>query len=403
MLIISMLFCITACGTETVEAGAVNLSENVEPTAVKKQKISDDFVTAQQDFACGVFTAYYTPDKGNVNLSPYSLSFCLGIAANGAQGDTLKEFEEVLMRGMKTEDWNPNMYNLMADNKETIIQADSLWIDKEHKEINNDFLSLAKGNFNASVFSADFNENVAEHINKWVKETTNGKIDGIIKETFPNTAMYIANTVYLDKYWGSSHYESRVKIEEFTSLDKSKQNVKMMYCILEAYKSAYIKQEDAEGFIKALSGNCSFVALMPDEDVLFGDYIASLNGEKLRRIINNSQKINVKSGMPYFKIENDIVFNDTLKKMGIKKAYSSSSADFSKIGKGGLYLGRTNQKSSITVDVGGVRAAAASGQEIIYRGLTEAEEKTVVLNRPFVYIILDKHNVPLFIGAVTAL
>lgn len=66
-------------------------------------------------------------------------------------------------------------------------------------------------------------------------------------------------------------------------------------------------------------------------------------------------------------------------------------------------MGKTVQNTYIDVDMSGIRAASATGQEIVYRGSVPTAEKELVLNRPFVYIILDQNNIPVFIGTVTQL
>jgi serine protease inhibitor len=101
--------------------------------------------------------------------------------------------------------------------------------------------------------------------------------------------------------------------------------------------------------------------------------------------------LNVKAGAP-------------LSMYVFKNAYDAKNADFNDISENGtLYMGKTLQKTCINVDIGGIKAVASSGQEMIMLGIIPTEEKEIILNRPFIYIIADKYNIPLFIGAVTKL
>jgi serine protease inhibitor len=143
---------------------------------------------------------------------------------------------------------------------------------------------------------------------------------------------------------------------------------------------------------------------MPNEDVNMVDYINSFDATYLNSIMSNSQNIKLKTAMPQFVIENSVDFRETLIEMGIKNAYDAKNADFNDISENGtLYMGKTLQKTCINVDIGGIKAVASSGQEMIMLGIIPTEEKEIILNRPFIYIIADKYNIPLFIGAVTKL
>jgi serpin B len=65
-------------------------------------------------------------------------------------------------------------------------------------------------------------------------------------------------------------------------------------------------------------------------------------------------------------------------------------------------IGRVLHKTHIDVDAEGTKAAAATAATITFKGMPlEPERKTVILNRPFLYMIVDTNtNLPMFIGTV---
>jgi serpin B len=405
ILIIVVVFALCSCNTEVeqepISRAPLNLSEPLTIGEIKAEKLDEEFIKAQQDFALNLFSEYYSADKGNVCISPYSLSFALSIVANGADGKTAKEIEDVLMGGIEKDKWNKNMYSLLKEREKVIKtkQADSIWIDKEYKTVNADFLNVSKKYFNANVYQTDLSTYGIEDINAWVKENTDGKIENIADSLSPNTKLYIADALFFELRWATSHYSELVTEETFFTLNGEEQTAKMMNSSFTGYY--YINTKEAVGFIKPLQVDYSFVALMPDENVNFVDYISSLNGTKFRDILNSIEYAQIDTGMPFFKVENDIIFNNTLKKMGINRAYDDTLADFSKISKtDSLVLGVTRQKTLLNVDIEGVRGSSASGQEVIYRSLN-FPEISLTLNRPFVYAIIDKQGIPVFVGAVT--
>lgn len=83
-------------------------------------------------------------------------------------------------------------------------------------------------------------------------------------------------------------------------------------------------------------------------------------------------------------------------------AFDPSTADFSGIGSGSLYVGDVAHKAFIRVDEQGTRAAAATSVDIkLTSALEPTEPKVVRLDRPFAYLIVDSQlNVPVFVGVM---
>ena len=72
---------------------------------------------------------------------------------------------------------------------------------------------------------------------------------------------------------------------------------------------------------------------------------------------------------------------------------------------GPLYISRVLHKTHLAVDEEGTKAAAATVVEMT-EGAMEMEEppKEVILDRPFLYLIVDtENNVPMFLGTVMSL
>ena len=83
---------------------------------------------------------------------------------------------------------------------------------------------------------------------------------------------------------------------------------------------------------------------------------------------------------------------------GSATAFMEGLADFSKMSTRRLHIGQAVQKTAIELSPTGTKAAAATGVGME----DECESPSVLLNRPFVYMILDnKTNLPLFIGVMT--
>ena len=147
------------------------------------------------------------------------------------------------------------------------------------------------------------------------------------------------------------------------------------------------------------------MALLPNEGVSIKDYVSSLNGQKILDMLDSASNIEVHTKMPKFTAEYTILLEDVLKRMGITDAFETGIANFTRMASGedvSLYISKVLQKTYIEVDEKGTKAAAAT---VVVMGNGAAapiqEYKTVYLDRPFVYMLIDcRSNVPFFIGTM---
>ena len=91
--------------------------------------------------------------------------------------------------------------------------------------------------------------------------------------------------------------------------------------------------------------------------------------------------------------------------MGMDKVFDDALANFSGLGtyeNRNIYINRVLHKTSIQVAEQGTKAGAATAVEIAYAtgAYGPAEEPTTVyLDRPFVYMIVERDSgIPLFMG-----
>ena len=91
--------------------------------------------------------------------------------------------------------------------------------------------------------------------------------------------------------------------------------------------------------------------------------------------------------------------------MGMTDAFDTEKADFTGMGRsalGNIYINRVLHKTFIEVTPLGTRAGAATVVEVGDNAAPAEEPKSVILDRPFLYMIVDtQYNIPVFIGAMT--
>ena len=377
--------------------GTINLTKKVTANNVSGKNADDTFINAQADFAVNLFKKNVSVDKNkNVLISPLSATLALAMAFNGADGETKKEFER-LMGNITVEQLNEYLYSYINNLDASEIKlniANSIWI-KNGFNVKEDFLKANKNYYNSEVFGADFNSDTVNDINKWASDNTDDMINKLLSDDdiTKDTVMCLINALLFDADW-ENQYSHTDATQTFTNINGEKKTVQTLKC--SAY--TYYDNEKATGFKKNYANNnFSFVALLPDGNI--NDYVSNLNGKELLETLNNPQEVTANTQMPEFTYECNYDMINLLSPLGVVSAFDESKADFSKISND-LYISKSIQKTKISVNEVGTKAAAVS-TTFMTKGFMSDREYEVVLDRPFIYMIVDNRtNLPIFIGAV---
>lgn len=378
-----------------------------EPRPVVEYKKNESFEEAQMYFALNLFkeSVYQREDDSSIMISPTSVMAALAMTANGARGETLVDMEKVL-GGLEIGELNASLSNYIdslpssADSKLNL--ANSVWMrDTESLQVKEEFLAKMLEYYSAELNREAFDDSTVNKINKWVEENTDGMIDKIVEQIDPLTMMYLINAVCFDAKWSEQYQDHQVRDGEFTDVSGEVKKVKMLY----SDENRYIEYVDGAGFVKPYEDGYSFVALLPDEGVSVYDYISTMESEGLKYALDNPSYESVITAMPEFSFEYEVTMNDILISLGMDSAFVGQGADFTDMaicGGGKLAIGAVVHKTFIEVTQAGTRAAAVTSVEMNCESAPMPPEKEIILDRPFVYMIVDDEtNLPIFIGAVT--
>lgn len=385
-----------------------NLMAGVEAQKVTVSSQPEEYGPVMTDFAVRLFKNCFQYGENQL-ISPLSVISALGMAANGAQNETLKEMEDVL--GVEHETLNhylkafvTNKYKTW-ENKFTI--ANSIWFDEGRLgkgTVQRDFLQTNADYYEADLYELKFNRDAKDRINEWVSEKTDGKIPKMLEDNISDeTVMFLVNALSFDADWESPYSEKAVHEEKFITENGSERNAEFMY----SREYAYIEDENTTGFVKYYNGRrYAFVALLPNEGIKMSDYVSSLDGQKIENLLKNIDESPVNTKTPKFNVDYSIELKDTLETMGMKMAFDQYKADFYGIAHPTpypLYIGRVLHKTFFRIDEKGTSAGAATMIDVVMGGeildIETKEPYTVYLDRPFVYMLIDcKSKTPFFIG-----
>ena len=342
----------------------------------------------------------------NLMISPLSISLALAMTANGANGNTKAEMESVLGGELTMDSLNP-YYKSYAENlpdspQSSLKIANSIWIrnDENRIKVPDAFLQTTANYYKADVFRAPFDDSTVTDVNNWVNYHTHAMIPKLIESVDPYEVMYLINALAFEAEWMQPYAKEETGEGKFTLENGETVTAEMMYS--EEYQ--YISDAKSTGFIKNYAGNgYSFAAILPNAGISVEEYLSGMTAESVSALLAGRSNESVHAAMPKFSFDYSIKLNDTLTRLGMPTAFSDV-ADFSAlnaVADNPLHIGLVLHKTHITVDERGTKAGAVTLVAMDECTAVAEPPKTVRLDRPFVFMIVDeKAKLPVFIGCV---
>lgn len=389
------------------QVSAAELTAGITANKVSGKSADDKFTKTQFEFYAKLFKACVKERKNeSVFISPLSVQLALAMTGTGASGETKSQMEKLLGGTIPLDELNEYLYSyvnsLASDDEYKVKIANSLWLrdDESRLQAEKDFLQKCCDYYSAEVFKAPFDSQTVKDMNSWVSEKTDGMIKEIIDKISSESIMFLLNVVMFDAVWDEPYMNGVVSSGTFTSVSGEQRIVNMM----PSGENIYLEDENATGFMKDYKdGKYAFAALLPHENVNINDYVESLTGEKISAILGNAKNEMVSVKIPQFTCEFDMSLKNVLSDMGIDQAFDETKADFSKMAKsseGNIFIGDVFHKTFITVDERGTKAGAVTKVEVKDTA-APTQLRQVFLDRPFVYMIIDKtNNLPIFMGVL---
>lgn len=333
------------------------------------------------------------PIDENYMFSPLSIKMALAMAANGANGDTLKEILTTLnIEDLET--FNKLALNLIQTYRENesvkLNIANSIWLNKDHHFEEVSFAESYKNvieEFYEGYSQVVDNDNAVDAINGWVNEKTNGKIPELIDNS--EFLAFLANAIYFKGDWASQFDEMLTAEDTFTDRNNLKSQLEFM---------------NQTGYYEYFEENGLQMVKLPYKDGKTSMYIALTDDrqidltEKLTEMVSKRVHLSI----PKFEVKFEVELSEILKEMGIVTAFKEYEADlkamFTEITEN-TYISSVVHKTFISVDEFGTEAAAVTGISVGVTSMPTDEPVAFKADRPFTYIIRDDvNNEILFMG-----
>lgn len=351
----------------------------------------------------------------NATYSPVNLYMALCLLAetsdaNGQILDVLNAGSREALRAQANLVWNATY----LDKGDQTLLANSVWLDKGLR-YNQDTMDTLAEHYYTDVYQGNLqSRKTVGAIQDWLNGNTGRMLKSNVDKlnVDPMTVMLLYSTVYYQAKWSDSvEFNKAMNTEgKFRSpagdLDCTYMNKKKM-------QTRYYWAEDFGAVSLSLKDGSRMWLMLPDADKTTDDVLSSTEfGEMIFSNSSldqeNSKYMLVNLTIPKFDIRASGDLKEDLQAMGITDVFSPETADFS----GALYghkdfgdnfapyVSAVNQATRVAIDEKGV--TAASYIEIPMAGAAQPPEEIIdfIVDRPFVFVITNRYDVPLFAGVV---
>jgi len=370
----------------------------------------NDFINSTNEFS---FKMYQKLIEGNENVffSPYSITTALGMAYEGARGQTATEMEQVLdipkdrqtrLDMMKE---YQSMFNKIGASY-NLSTANSYWLCKGG-ELKPDYKDAIENFYLAHGDELDFAGNPLDSvntINEWVEGETNEKIKDLLSvlDITDLTYLILTNAIYFKSDWKYQFDESATEGMDFHLSDGTDITADMMRMCDEDIELNYASNPEVQLLQLPYENNEIFMYLMLPKDNNMGTVESKLDMSYFNTLKTDLTAEYIDLYLPKFKFEEKYRLKKNLSDMGMPTAFNATGADFTGMTDyPPLFIDKVIHQSFVEVNEEGTEAAAATAVIMTYNGTPSIEPTQFKADHPFIFIIEHKESGQiLFMGKV---
>merc|ERR1712002_391609 len=364
-----------------------------------------------------------TSEDENFVFSPLSLHSALSLLYLGTKDNSSTQQQLGAAMGIIN---NPQLlrqsYQQVVQSyrgQHSFLYGNHIWVG-EGFTLKPDYVELVSSQFGSNISSLDFaGAHPEQEVNDWIEKMTGGMISNLVDSFSSGTMMFLANALYFNEKWlqpFDDKYYNGTLIEEYFYSSAGKIKVPMIQQT--SNKIVYGEIETQNDLLE--------VVTIPYENKDFEMQIILPKDAKGLNILENQMKLkeeqddnshfnlfkalkNVYSGyiddiqlrMPKFKLKSKFNAADILKNLGARDVFTAE-AELDKMVDGGpIGVGKVIHEAVVEVSKEGTQGAAATGVEIVLFSASFGEQKNIIVDRPFIFIVQDRvNNIPVLVGRV---
>lgn len=405
-----VIFLTTLLNPLTLHAKAVSEAHYPKYEWVYREETTKDARSRLRDFFCDSIGNILSEGADrNYTYSPINLYMGLSLAAELTGGDAqilqaLNSTDLTSLRAQANEIWNA----CYLDSGNQTLLASSLWLDKE-LEYNQSIMDTLATNYYTSVYQGNLgSDSTNKAIATWLDKQTGGMLKDHTKgiSLDPDTVLALYSTVYYQAKWRDEFSAARNTSGTFHTPDGDATCTFMNKKEMHAY---YYAGENFGAISLSLKDSSQMWLILPDEGLSPKDVLAS--GAYLDYVFPGGKKpvegedfkyMKVNLSLPKFDIQATSDLKPALQELGITNIFDPAADCLTNAVSWDLptFFTNVNQATRVAIDEKGV--TAASYIEFPGAGAAMPPEEIIdfILDRPFLFVITNRYDLPLFAGIV---
>jgi serpin B len=357
--------------------------------------------------------------RGNLAVSPASITLALAMTWGGARGRTAEEMQQVLhfegsvdevmaSAGRLLQAWNTSSGAALLRVANRLFGAKRYTFEKP-------YLEKTQATFGAPLEPVDFDDDIEatrESINAWVARQTEDRIQRLLPERSLQprlTRLVLVNAIYFKASWAKPFSEDQTVSEPFFITAAAKKEVPLMH---RTGDYGYAEQDGVKVLQIPYQGeDLAMVFVLPEAVDGLEAVERQLTSAQIDEWITALHKENVKVTLPRFEVNPaaSVELRETLTAMGMARAFNAQEADFTGMANPPspgerLHITKVFHKAFVKLDEKGTEAAAATAVVMAMRTALRQprEPKDFRADHPFLFFLRDTTSgMILFMGRVS--
>jgi serpin B len=342
-------------------------------------------------------------DGGNLFYSPYSISTALGMAYEGARGQTASEMRSVLSfpadNQTRLDLFKAIQTGINApDDQYSLDTANAFWAQQGYPILDT-YLAILTDYYLAHGETLDMRGDPVgscDKINAWVEERTHDKIKDLLTpdNLGPLTALVLTNAIYFKGTWQYKFDSEATVKEKFLNSSGSEVDAEMMKMCDEDIELYYGEKDGLKILELPYDGSdLSMYIILPGDRTSSTDEL-NIDEGTFSDLHDSMRASWVDVWFPKFELEQKFGMVPILTDMGMPSAFGNA-ADFSGIdGTNNLCISEVIHQSYVKVDEEGTEAAAATAVVMVEKGGIgggdEPQPEIFHADHPFKFVIQHK-------------
>lgn len=347
--------------------------------------------------------------EDNRAYSPLNVYLAMAMLAETAGGNSRQQILDLLgaesIEALRTQAghvWNAHYQN---DGQAISLLANSLWLDDAYSFKNKTVQTLADSYY-ASVFHGDLGTApMNEKLRAWIDSQTGNLLSGYTKELeLPESTVFaLASTAYFSADWEVPFRKEDNTTELFHGKDFDRTTEFMNQTIT---FGTYYWGEDFVAVQLELTGDNAMWLILPDEGKTVDEVLKSGEYWDMIQTPNaweNKKSLKINLSLPKFDISNQSDLVKGMKNLGLTDIFDHEVSDFTPMtDSNDLYVSKIDHAARVAVDEDGVIAAAYTVIMVEESGCPTIPDTEIdfTLNRPFLFAVTSRNNLPIFAGVV---